>query len=141
MICNMILTIVYDVQYNNFGGDLDVSELDELMPIFEVELKRGVLTLAILSQLREPQYGYSLLQSLADRNVDIEAGTLYPLLRRLEKQTILKSDWDTSESRPRKYYSLSQTGQKLYEKLRANWLEQVENMNKLLEGENDNDSD
>lgn len=118
-----------------------MSELDELMPIFEVELKRGVLTLAILSQLREPQYGYSLLQSLADRNVDIEAGTLYPLLRRLEKQTILKSDWDTSESRPRKYYSLSQTGQKLYEKLRANWLEQVENMNKLLEGENDNDSD
>lgn len=114
-----------------------MSEFNELMPIFEVELKRGVLTLAILSRLKKPQYGYSLLQTLMDNNVEIEAGTLYPMLRRLEKQNILISDWDTSESRPRKYYSLSETGEKLYENLKSSWLLQVEYMNKLIGGVSD----
>lgn len=111
-----------------------MSEIDALIPIFEVELKRGVLTLAILSRLKKPQYGYSLLQTLMDNNVEIEAGTLYPMLRRLEKQNILISDWETSESRPRKYYSLSETGEKLYENLKSSWHSQVENMNKLIGG-------
>ena len=111
-----------------------LSEFEELISIFEVELKRGVLTLAILSQLESPQYGYSLLQTLIDKQVDIEAGTLYPLLRRLEKQNILKSEWDTSESRPRKYYSLSETGKKLYHSLKASWQLQVDNMMNLIGG-------
>ncbi|HBT65332.1 MAG TPA: PadR family transcriptional regulator [Ruminococcaceae bacterium] len=111
-----------------------MSEFEELISIFEVELKRGVLTLAILSQLESPQYGYSLLQTLIDKQVDIEAGTLYPLLRRLEKQNILESEWDTSESRPRKYYSLSETGKKLYHSLKASWQLQVDNMMNLIGG-------
>jgi DNA-binding PadR family transcriptional regulator len=111
-----------------------LSEFEELISIFEVELKRGVLTLAILSQLESPQYGYSLLQTLIDKQVDIEAGTLYPLLRRLEKQNILESEWDTSESRPRKYYSLSETGKKLYHSLKASWQLQVDNMMNLIGG-------
>jgi PadR family transcriptional regulator, regulatory protein PadR len=86
-----------------------------------VELRRGTQILQVLSQLKNTQYGYSLLQSLEERNTVIEAGTLYPLLRRLESQGILKSEWDTSESRPRKYYKLSADGLNLYQRLKAEW--------------------
>jgi len=114
-----------------------MAPFDELLSAFEVELKRGTLTLAVLSQLQTPKYGYSLLQDLVDRNVDIEAGTLYPLLRRLEKQGILPSDWDTAESRPRKYYSLSPTGRQIFEKLCGNWRSMTRHIDQLLGGEED----
>lgn len=107
-------------------------EKDELITTFEIELKRGTLTLAVLSQLKTPQYGYSLLQELVDKNVEIEAGTLYPLLRRLEKQEILESSWDTSESRPRKYYVLSSKGFEVLEKLESIWNGMSLNINKLI---------
>lgn len=107
-------------------------EKDELITTFEIELKRGTLTLAVLSQLKTPQYGYSLLQELVDKNVEIEAGTLYPLLRRLEKQEILESSWDTSESRPRKYYVLSSKGFEILEKLESIWIGMSLNINKLI---------
>jgi DNA-binding PadR family transcriptional regulator len=68
------------------------------------ELRRGSLTLAVLSCLRSARYGYALLTTMQEKRVAIEANTLYPLLRRLEVQGLLTSDWDTSESRPRKYY-------------------------------------
>lgn len=77
---------------------------------FEIELKRGVQTLAVLSLLKEKQYGYSLLEGLAEKNMTIEAGTLYPMLRRLETQGLLESSWDLVESRQRKYYNLSTLG-------------------------------
>ena len=72
-----------------------------------VELKRGTQTLAVLSLFKDKQYGYSLLQALEERDIPLEAGTLYPMLRRLETQGILTSEWDTEESRPRKFYALS----------------------------------
>lgn len=97
-----------------------------------VELKRGTTTLQVLSQLKKTQYGYSLLQSLEDKNIHLEAGTLYPLLRRLEAQGILISEWDTSESRPRKYYILSKDGVKLYERLKDEWKIMSNEMNALL---------
>ena len=96
-------------------------DIKELCSIFDTELKRGTLTLAILAQLHKPQYGYSLLQILTDQGVDVEAGTLYPMLRRLEKQGVLICDWDTSESRPRKYYRLSECGAELYAHLVKSW--------------------
>lgn len=114
-----------------------MSQFEELLSAFEVELKRGTLTLAVLSQLRTPKYGYSLLQDLVDKNVDIEAGTLYPLLRRLEKQGMLTSDWDTAESRPRKYYTLSETGTQIFEKLSDNWRSMTSQIDRLLGGEED----
>jgi DNA-binding PadR family transcriptional regulator len=67
------------------------------------------------------QYGYSLLQDLENKKVPIEAGTLYPLLRRLESQELLKSEWDTTENRPRKYYLLSDTGKEVYKELQKEW--------------------
>lgn len=87
----------------------------------EQELRRGVIVLAALSQLRDWQYGYSLRQSLADRGMDIEEGTLYPLLRRLEAQSLLISEWRIEEGPPRRYYKLSPTGRALYLRLVENW--------------------
>ena len=86
-----------------------------------VELRRGTQILAVLSSLSKTQYGYSLLQTLESKNISIEAGTLYPLLRRLESQGVLTSEWDTSESRPRKYYQLSSDGLALLEILKNEW--------------------
>lgn len=86
-----------------------------------LELRRGTQVLAVLSQLYEMKYGYSLLQDLENKNIKIEAGTLYPLLRRLETQGLLISEWDTSESRPRKYYLLSEEGKKTLAILKNEW--------------------
>ena len=85
------------------------------------ELRRGTLVISVLSQLKQSQYGYSLVQSLADKGLDIEQNTLYPLLRRLEKQGLLKSDWEMSEARPRKYYKLSDDGIDMLEYLTNEW--------------------
>jgi PadR family transcriptional regulator, regulatory protein PadR len=97
-----------------------------------VELRRGTQILFVLSQLKDMQYGYSLLQSLEDKDVNIEAGTLYPLLRRLESQGILSSQWDTTESRPRKYYTLSDDGRELYAVLKQEWNTISKEMDALL---------
>lgn len=88
---------------------------------FLTELRRGSLTLAVLGCLKEKLYGYALLQAMQEKFIDIEANTLYPLLRRLESQGLLISEWDTSESRPRKYYSLSEKGRLVYKELLAEW--------------------
>jgi PadR family transcriptional regulator, regulatory protein PadR len=98
-----------------------MSNIDEQMASLIVELRRGTLVLSVLSQLHNPEYGYSLVQKLEKKNAPIEAGTLYPLLRRLEKQQLLTSSWDTSESRPRKFYVLSDEGKQVYERLKNEW--------------------
>ena len=94
---------------------------NDTMQNFLTELHRGSLTLAVLGSLREPRYGYALLQTLQEQNIDIEANTLYPLLRRLESQELLTSDWDTSESRPRKYYTVSAKGKVVLAQLLIEW--------------------
>lgn len=105
------------------------------MQSLTVELKRGTQVLAVLSQLRTPQYGYSLVQILEEKDAGIEAGTIYPLLRRLEKQKLLISEWDTSQSRPRKFYQLSEEGIRVYEALRKEWQELTNKLNVLLREE------
>lgn len=98
----------------------------------EMELRRGVLVLAVLSQLHEPLYGYSLRQALTDQGMLIEEGTLYPLLRRLEGQGLLESEWRIDGSPPRRYYKLSATGKRLCKDLTASWRELVETVDRLL---------
>ena len=98
-----------------------------------MELRRGTLILSVLSQLETPEYGYSLVQLLASKDMAIDQSTLYPLLRRLEKQGLLKSDWSVEESRPRKYYVLSEDGREFLAKLAVEWEIIVETMQKLLE--------
>jgi DNA-binding PadR family transcriptional regulator len=97
------------------------------------ELRRGVLILATLSQLKEAKYGYALISSLAERGLEIEQGTLYPLLRRLEAQGLLKSEWNVEGSRPRRYYIISPAGSRMLEKLTSDWSSLVGVMQKLLD--------
>lgn len=97
------------------------------------ELRRGTLVLCVLSQLRERQYGYSLSQGLAEKGMDVEQGTLYPLLRRLEKQGLLDSDWTLEEARPRRYYVLSARGRKMLEDLTREWDGMVKVIDRMLD--------
>ena len=101
---------------------------DKLM----LELRRGILVLATLSQLDEAKYGYSLIQELGAQGLDIEQGTLYPLLRRLEEQGLLLSEWNVEGSRPRRYYRLSTAGADVLRSLAIEWYELVGIMNELL---------
>ncbi len=100
-----------------------------------LELRRGIVVLAVLSQMDTARYGYSLIQRLAEQGLPIEEGTLYPLLRRLEKQGLLESEWEIAESRPRKYYRISPAGLEVMNTLRTDWFETVNVMRGILQGE------
>lgn len=106
--------------------------MSNLLQSLIIELRRGTLTLAVLSQLRSPQYGYSLVQLLEKSGISIEQSTLYPLLRRLEKQELVSSSWDTTESRPRKYYVLSDFGEEIFQQLKEEWEKTSEELQNLL---------
>lgn len=109
--------------------------MSALLNSLTTELRRGTLTLAVLSQLRTPQYGYSLVQRLETCGITIDQSTLYPLLRRLEKQELVTSTWDTSESRPRRYYVLSEFGIGIYRQLKSEWEKTSHELYLLLKGE------
>jgi len=98
-----------------------MEDIREIVDNLILELRRGTLVLSVLSQMREPRYGYSLVELLNGKGISIEPGTLYPLLRRLEKQGLLSSEWETSTAKPRKYYVLSETGKDVYKKLFQEW--------------------
>src|SRR5690606_9659027 len=98
-----------------------MSNMQESISNLKQELRRGPIILSVLSQLDEPQYGYSLVTVLEEKGVAIDPGTLYPLLRRLEKQGLLDSKWDTNEARPRKYYLISEIGKEVYQELCKEW--------------------
>ena len=112
-----------------------MSERDEQLQKLRLELRRGIVVIAVLSQMDTARYGYSLIQRLGEQGLDIEEGTLYPLLRRLEKQGLLESEWDVGESRPRKYYKISEMGNDVLQTLTTEWFETVAMMQELL-GEN-----
>ena len=112
---------------------------DELLQGLIVDLRRGTLVLAVLSSLNEPKYGYSLLEEMENKSIRIEANTLYPLLRRLETQGLLVSEWDTAETRPRKYYKLRERGKTLYSQLREEWRRMAREMENLLREEEANE--
>ena len=97
-----------------------------------LELRRGVIVLATLSQLGAPEYGYSLLKKLSDLGLEVDQGTLYPLLRRLEAQGLLESVWKLEEARPRRYYVISAEGKKLLPKLKKEWAGIVSVMDTML---------
>jgi PadR family transcriptional regulator, regulatory protein PadR len=86
-----------------------------------LELRRGALVLAVLVELRHEEYGYSLKKLLSDKGLEIDEGTLYPLLRRLESQGLLSSAWRVEDARPRRYYHTSPAGEALAKGLAAEW--------------------
>ena len=97
-----------------------------------LELRRGPVVLAILGALREEQYGYSLKQLLADEGLEVAEGTLYPLLRRLESQGLLESEWRVSDNRPRRYYHVSKDGHAALETVAREWRSLVEATERVL---------
>jgi DNA-binding PadR family transcriptional regulator len=94
---------------------------DEVLATHLQELRRGTIVLACLLLLKTPGYGYALIETLEQHGFATDANTLYPLLRRLEKQGLLVSEWDTAETRPRKFYRTSDDGARLAGILSAEW--------------------
>lgn len=95
----------------------DSALLDNLL----LELKRGTVTLSVLLLSDKPTYGYALVTELKKAGVEVDQNTLYPLLRRLETQGLLQSIWNTDDSRPRKYYSLTEEGRRIAGLLGDEW--------------------
>lgn len=93
----------------------------ELFDKLRLELRRGSLTLAALVQLQQEHYGYTLRKALGDLGLEIDEGTLYPLLRRLEAQGLLTSEWRDDGARPKRWYRLSPAGRPVLEQLLAEW--------------------
>jgi PadR family transcriptional regulator PadR len=98
------------------------------------ELRRGSLVLAVLTQLRGEQYGYTLRKALAEHGMAIDEGTLYPLLRRLETQGLLVSEWREEEKRNKRFYRLSPEGKAILKQLLAEWKSIDASLNGILKG-------
>ena len=97
-----------------------------------LEMRRGVIVLAVLSQCKQEQYGYSLMKSLSEKGFEIDQGTLYPMLRRLETQGLLSSSWRLEDARPRRYYRVSEHGLDILPGLIREWEDLVQMMRRLL---------
>ena len=93
----------------------------EPVDTLRLELRRGCLVIAVLAQLRSEHYGYTLRKELAARGMDIDEGTLYPLLRRLESQGCLVSEWREEDKRNKRFYKLSAEGRSVLKELQAEW--------------------
>ena len=104
----------------------------EIVNKLRLELRRGALPLAVLAQLREEHYGYSLRKHLSDKGLDIDEGTLYPLIRRLEKQGLLNSEWRKDEKRDKRYYWISELGESVFTLLVGEWTTLNESINGIL---------
>jgi PadR family transcriptional regulator PadR len=99
-----------------------------------LELRRGSLVLAVLTQLRAEQYGYTLRKALAEHGMAIDEGTLYPLLRRLETQGLLVSEWREEDKRNKRFYKLSTDGKLILKQLLAEWKSIDASLNGILRG-------
>jgi PadR family transcriptional regulator PadR len=105
---------------------------NELFESLRLELRRGCLIVAVLAQLRIEHYGYTLRKALADEGLAIEESTLYPLLRRLETQGLLQSEWREEEKRNKRFYRLSREGKSILAHLLAEWNGINESLHKIL---------
>lgn len=103
--------------YHKMSDKTQPAPLDSLV----LEIRRGAIVLAVLSRLKQDEYGYSLKRSLGGAGLDIDEGTLYPLLRRLESQGLLDSHWALEEERPRRYYRLNAAGKDVLRALTREW--------------------
>ena len=118
------MTVVYCVTYSmrHTVVGTQYRDMDEtLFDSLRLELRRGCLTLAVLAQLRAEHYGYTLRKALADLGLDIDEGTLYPLLRRLESQDLLTSEWREEGGRKKRFYRLTPEGRQMLKQLLAEW--------------------
>ena len=107
---------------------------DELLGAHRQELRRGTVVLACLLALRTPEYGYALLKTLDEVGIPSDANTIYPLLRRLEERGLLSSEWNTDESRPRKFYRTSDAGSALADQLMRDMTALTASLHRLTGG-------
>jgi PadR family transcriptional regulator, regulatory protein PadR len=105
----------------------------EILENLKMELRRGCLIVAVLAQLRAEQYGYTLRKALADDGLAIDEGTLYPLLRRLETQGLLVSQWREEDKRNKRFYRLSPAGEQILSQLLEEWQSINTSLNKILQ--------
>lgn len=115
---------------------MSADEKREIINSLSQELRRGTIVLCALCSLKKPKYGYSLVQDLEEQNMAVDPSTLYPLLRRLEKQGLLQSEWETSSGKPRKYYSMTALGAEVYDGLKEHWENMARGMERLFQAEN-----
>ena len=106
-----------------------------LLENLRLELRRGGLVLAVLAQLRKEHYGYTLRKALAERDLAVDEGTLYPLLRRLESQGLLSSEWREEDKRQKRFYTLSPAGRRVVRQLVAEWRGLNDAITRILEDE------
>lgn len=105
---------------------------NEVFENLKLELRRGCLVLAVLSQLTVERYGYTLRQALAADNLAIDESTLYPLLRRLESQGLLLSEWREEDKRNKRFYRLSPEGKTVLTQLQAEWQQLNDSLSRML---------
>jgi DNA-binding PadR family transcriptional regulator len=91
----------------------------DILERFDTEVKRGIMQVAVMCLLEENRYGYDIIKSLKESGLNVEEGTLYPILRRLEEEGVLSSRWETGGPRPRKYYVITENGKQVRGKLLA----------------------
>jgi PadR family transcriptional regulator PadR len=106
---------------------------ENLFENLRLELRRGCLTLAVLAELRQEHYGYTLRKDLAERGLEIDESTLYPLLRRLESQGLLVSEWREEDKRNKRFYRLSVDGEQILSRLLEEWNAINTSISRILE--------
>lgn len=108
------------------------NQNNDLFENLRGELRRGSLILAVLAELRTEKYGYTLRKDLGDKGIEIDEGTLYPLLRRLESQGLLTSQWREEDKRNKRFYHLSSDGDLILHQLLVEWENIDSSLNKIL---------
>ena len=105
---------------------------EDILLSMQQELRRGTLVLCVLKELQEPMYGYSLIGTMEEKGIKLEANTLYPLMRRLESQGLLASEWETGGAKPRKYYRTTEEGKQAAGLMEKAWRETVAGVERFL---------
>ncbi len=105
----------------------------EILQNLSVEMRKGTVVLSVLARLGQAQYGYELSRNLEQEGLTVEKNTLYPLLRRLETQGLLASDWNTEDNKPKKFYRRTALGNEVFQELRSMWSEMNEKISALLQ--------
>ena len=111
------------------------TSIDAQFETLKLELRRGCLSIAVLAELRKEHYGYALRRALAEQGLEIEEQTLYPLLRRLETQGLLESEWREEGKRNKRFYKLSAAGRELLSRLLEEWQSITSALDRVLERE------
>ena len=122
---------MYYTLFSTLGRAVEREALEKL----RLEMRRGTIVLAVLGQLRQEHYGYSLRKSLLEKDINIDEGTLYPLIRRLEKQGLLTSEWREEANRRKRFYLLYDYGHSVFEQLLEDWVELNDSIWELLQEE------